>query len=75
MEVKTIYKNYLVMSLSFFMLFVSFNGTQTLQRQAIYLSQTMFSPDFQYAVVLKLNKFSIWFTRASSNNHQLKIHS
>ena len=41
MGAKTIYKNYLVMSLSFSMLFVSFNGTQTLQRQAFFGTQSL----------------------------------
>ena len=34
MEIKMIYKNYLVICISFFMLFVAFNGIQNLQRQA-----------------------------------------
>ena len=36
MEIKMIYKNYLVICISFFMLFVAFNGIQNLQRQASF---------------------------------------
>ena len=42
MEAKTIYKNHVVISLSFFMLFVAFNGIQSLQRQAKFFTQSFF---------------------------------